>query len=152
MDARISAGAFTSGQACRLTGVPYRRLDYWASSGFLSPSAQAADGTGTWRGYTFVDLVQLRVAKRLRDAGISLQGLRTVQERLRQEHTLEAPLAQTYLLTNGRDVFEVKRGRDEVWSMLRQPGQRSFPWVILDLSQTVAEVREAVEAEQRKVG
>lgn len=152
MDARITEGAFTSGQVCRLTGVPYRTLDYWASSGFLSPSAQAADGTGTWRFYTFLDLVQLRVAKRLRDAGISLQGLRIVQERLRQERNLDAPLAQTYLLTNSRDVFEVKRGRNEVWSMLRQPGQRSFPWIILDLTHTVAEVREAVEAERRKAG
>jgi hypothetical protein len=56
------------------------------------------------------------------------------------------------LLTNGTDVFEVKRGQREVWSILRQPGQRGFPWVILDLSQTVADVRESLEAEQRKVG
>jgi len=152
MDAWSSAGAFTSGQACRLTGVPYRRLDAWASSGFLAPSAHAADGTGTWRGYTFGDLVQLRVAKRLRDVGMSLPGLRIVQELLRQERTFEAPRAQTYLLTDGRDVCAVKRGRDEVWSMLRQPGQRGFPWVILDLSQTVADVREAVEAERRQGG
>ena len=150
MDARISEGAFTSGQACRFTGVPYRRLDYWASSGFLSPSAQAAEGTGTWRGYTFRDLVQLRVAKRLRDAGISLQGLRKVQQRLQQERQLEAPLAATYLVTNGRDVFEVKHGKDAVWSLLQAPGQRGFPWVVLDLSHTVADVRQAVDAERRR--
>jgi DNA-binding transcriptional MerR regulator len=152
MDARISAGAFTSGQACRLSGVPYRRLDYWATSGFLPPSAQVAEGTGTWRGYTFLDLVQLRVAKRLRDAGISLQGLRKVKQRLQEERQLEAPFAGTYLVTNGWDVFEVKHGKDDVWSLLEEPGQRSFPWVILDLSQTVAEVREAVETARRKVG
>jgi DNA-binding transcriptional MerR regulator len=152
MDPRISEGAFTSGQACRLSGVAYRTLDYWASSGFLPPSAQETEGKGTWRGYSFRDIVQLRVAKRLRDAGISLQGLRKVQQRLKQEHSLEAPFAETYLVTNGRDVFDVKRGKDDVWSLLQQPGQRSFPWVILDLSQTVAEVRQAVEAERRKVG
>jgi DNA-binding transcriptional MerR regulator len=152
MDARITEGAFTSGQACRLSGVAYRTLDYWAASGFLPPSAQETEGKGTWRGYSFTDIVQLRVAKRLREAGISLQGLRKVQQRLRQERNLDAPLAETYLLTNGTDVFEVKRGQREVWSILRQPGQRGFPWVILDLSQTVADVREQVEAEQRKVG
>lgn len=145
-------GAFTAGQASRLSGVRYRTLDYWATSCFLPPSAQAAEGTGTQRGYTFRDLVQLRVATRLRAAGISLQGLRKVQQRLQQERQLEAPFAATYLVTNGRDVYEVKHGKDAVWSLLGAPGQRSFPWVILDLSQTVAEVREAVEAEQRKVG
>lgn len=152
MDARISAGAFTSGQACRLSGVAYRTLDYWASSGFIPPGGQETEGKGSWRGYTFRDIVQLRVAKRLRDAGISLQGLRKVQQRLKQEHALEAPFAETYFVTNGRDVFDVKRGKDAVWSLLQQPGQRSFPWVILDLSQTVTEVREAVAVELRKVG
>lgn len=144
-------GAFTAGQASRLSGVRYRTLDYWATSHFLPPSAQMAEGTGTQRGYTFRDLVQLRVAKRLRDAGISLQGLRRVKQRLQEERQLEAPFAETYLVTNGRDVYEVKRGKDDVWSLLQQPGQRSFPWVILDLAQTVAEVREAVETERRKV-
>jgi len=99
-----------------------------------------------------MDIVQLRVAKRLREAGISLQGLRQVQQRLRQERNLDAPLAETYLLTNGRDVFEVKRGQREIWSMLRQPGQRGFPWVILDLSQTVSDVKKGVEDEQRRIG
>jgi len=152
MDPRMTEGAFTAGQACRLSGVAYRTLDYWAASGFVSPSTQEADGKGTWRGYSFLDIVQLRVAQRLREAGISLQGLRKVQQRLRQEHTLDAPLAQTYLLTNGRDVFEVKRGQREVWSLLRQPEQRGFPWVILDLSETVAEVRKAMDEEQRRIG
>jgi hypothetical protein len=92
------------------------------------------------------------VAKRLRDAGISLQGLRKVQQCLKQEHSLEAPFAETYLVTNGHDVFEVKRGRDDVWSLLQEPCQRGFPWIIFDLSQTVAEVRQAVEAERQKVG
>jgi hypothetical protein len=97
-------------------------------------------------------LVQLRVAKRLRDAGISLQGLRRVKQRLQEERQLEAPFAEMYLITNGQDVYEVRRGKDAVWSLLQAPGQRSFPWVILDLSQTVAEVRQAVEAERRSVG
>jgi hypothetical protein len=55
-----------------------------------------------------------------------------------------------YLVTNGRDVYEVKRGKDAVWSLLVEPEQRGFPWVILDLSQTVTEVRQAIEAERRQ--
>jgi hypothetical protein len=63
---------------------------------------------------------------------------------------LEAPFAETYLVTNGRDVYKVQHGKDDVWSLLQQPGQRSFPWIILDLAQTVTEVREAVQTERRK--
>ena len=147
-----TASVWTAGQVARLSGVPYRTVDYWAATGFIPPSVQAAHGKGQWRGYSFRDIVQLRVAKRLRDAGISLQGLRKVQQRLQQERQLEAPFAATYLVTNGRDVFEVKHGKDDVWSLLQAPGQRSFPWVILDLSHTVADVRQAVEAERRQAG
>ena len=152
MQQHDTAGVWTAGQVARLSGVPYRTVDYWASSGFIEPSVQAAQGRGQWRGYSFRDIVQLRVARRLRDAGISLQGLRKVKQRLQQERRLEAPFAEMYLVTNGRDVYEVRRGKDAVWSLLQEPGQRSFPWVILNLSQTVAEVRDAVEAERRKVG
>ena len=142
---------FSAGQTCRLAGVPYRTLDYWATSRFLPPSAQSAQGKGSFRSYAFRDLVQLRVAKRLRDAGISLQGLRKVQKRLAREEQLEAPFAATYLVTNGQDVFEVKQGKKEVWSLLQQPGQRGFPWILLDLSHTVEEVRQAAIEETRQV-
>jgi DNA-binding transcriptional MerR regulator len=145
-----TASVWTAGQVAHLSGVPYRTVDYWASSGFIEPSVQAAQGRGQWRGYSFRDIVQLRVAKRLREAGISLQGLRKVKQRLQQERRLEAPFAEMYLVTNGRDVYEVKRGKDAVWSLLAEPEQRGFPWVILDLSQTVAEVRQAIEAERRQ--
>ena len=150
MEGYHTASVWTAGQVARLSGVPYRTVDYWATTGFIPPSVQAAHGRGQWRGYSFRDIIQLRVAKRLRDAGISLQGLRTIKRRLQQERRLEAPFAEMYLVTNGRDVYEVKHGKDAVWSLLSEPEQRSFPWVILDLSQTVAEVRQALEAERRQ--
>jgi DNA-binding transcriptional MerR regulator len=152
MEEHGNASVWTAGQVASLSGVPYRTVDYWASSGFIEPSVQAAQGKGQWRGYSFRDIVQLRVAKRLRDAGISLQGLRKIKERLQKERQLEAPFTEMYLVTNGHDVYEVRRGKDAVWSLLQAPGQRSFPWVILDLSHTVADVRQAVEVEQCKVG
>ena len=48
---------------------------HWAASGFVAPSAQECQGKRTRCNYTFRDIVQLRVAKRLRDAGLSHQGL-----------------------------------------------------------------------------
>lgn len=136
---------FSAGQASRLSEVRYRTLDYWARSEFLTPSVQEASGKGSDRRYTFLDIVQLRVAKRMRDAGISLQGLRKVQTLLRKERGMAAPFAETYLVTNGRDVFELKQGRRAVWSLLKNPGQGCYPWIILDLTQTVKEVAKAIE-------
>src|ERR1041384_2470738 len=124
MDGQGPANIWTAGQVARLSGVPYRTVDYWATTGFIPPSVQAAHGRGQWRGYAFRDLVQLRVAKRLRDAGISLQGLRKINACLQEESGLEAPLADMYLVTNGRDVYEVRCGKDAVWSLVQAPGQR----------------------------
>jgi DNA-binding transcriptional MerR regulator len=80
---------FTAKQVVALTGVPYKRLDSWANSGFLMPSLAEADGTGSRRLYSFQDLIALRTAKILRDAGISLQGLRKVMHFLRDTRRLE---------------------------------------------------------------
>jgi DNA-binding transcriptional MerR regulator len=147
MKGEVVRQVFSAGQASRLSRVRYRTLDYWARSGFLAPSAQEASGKGSDRRYTFLDIVQLRVAQRMRDAGISLQGLRKVQALLK-ERGLQMPFAKTYLVTNGRDVFELKHDSQAVWSVLKDSGQGCYPWIILDLTQTVKEVVKAVEEEQ----
>src|SRR5437870_5747837 len=61
---------------CKLVGISYRQLDYWARTGLVTPSIREAGGSGTQRLYSFRDLVQLRVIKKLIDAGISLQRVR----------------------------------------------------------------------------
>lgn len=44
---------FTAGEAEKLTGVPYDRLDYWVRSGFIKPSIAGAKGKGSKRLYGF---------------------------------------------------------------------------------------------------
>lgn len=137
----VEPEGFSTAQVERLTGIGAKTLHFWDRSGFLSPSVVGAHGTGSRRIYSFRDLVALRVAAQLRDAGISLQSLRKVVAALREMHGLEQPLVETYLVTNGLDVFE-KHGED-VMSVLRQPGQAMFSFVI-DLSRTVETLREAI--------
>ncbi len=137
----VGPEGFSTVQVERLTGIGAKTLHFWDRSGFLSPSLVAAHGTGSRRIYSFRDLVALRVAAQLRDAGISLQSLRKVMSALREMHGLEQPLAETYLVTNGHDVFE-KHGED-VMSVLRQPDQVMFSFVI-DLSRTVETLQEAI--------
>ena len=72
------AESFSAGEAAKITGVPYRNLDHWARTKFIVPSISEARGTGTERKYAFDDLVALRVARELREGGISTQALRQV--------------------------------------------------------------------------
>ena len=137
----VESEGFSTAQVERLTGIGAKTLHFWDRSRFLSPSVVQAHGTGSRRIYSFRDLVALRVAAQLRDAGISLQSLRKVVTALREIHGLEQPLAETFLVTNGHDVLE--RHGDELMSVLRQPGQSMFSFVI-DLSRTVETLREAI--------
>lgn len=129
--------------ACRITGLSYRQLDYWDRTHVIKPTLQEATGTGSARLYSFVDLVQLRVAKVLRDKGISLQRLCKCLTYLRK-HTpeVEQPLAQLRLLTDGDSVFVLTKDPKIMVDTLRG-GQ--LVWS-LALGEIVAEVRGKVSA------
>jgi predicted RNase H-like HicB family nuclease len=88
-----------------LTGLSRMQLDHWAKSGIVRPS-KAGGGKGTRNEYSFKDLVQLKVAKRLRDEGIRLQRIRKALVFLRRNFPeIEAPLSELRFLTNGVDLF-----------------------------------------------
>lgn len=59
-----------------IVGISYRQLDHWTSTGLVNPSVRDAEGSGSQRLYGFDDIVRLKVIKRLRDAGVSLQRIR----------------------------------------------------------------------------
>lgn len=76
-------GGFRGPQVCKLVGITYRQLDYWARTGLLRPSIADARGSGSQRRYSYHDVLDLKVIKRLLDAGISLQRARQAVECLR---------------------------------------------------------------------
>lgn len=92
-------------QVCKLVDISYRQLDYWARTELLEPSLRAAEGSGTQRLYSFPDLVQLRVIKRLLDTGISLVKIRKAIEWLRSEMDSDNPLTNSTLLSDGNDIW-----------------------------------------------
>lgn len=95
--------------AVALTGISYRRLDYWARTGIIRP-AKAAAGKGSRREFSFKDLVALKVAKRLRDEGITLQKIRKAITFLRKNFPdISQPLAELRFITDGATVFVVDR-------------------------------------------
>jgi len=90
--------------ACNAAGITYRQLDYWARTGLVVPEIRPAGGSGTQRLYSFRDILMLKVVKRLLDAGISLQQIRTAIDHLRARGVRD--LTEVTLMSDGISVFE----------------------------------------------
>jgi len=107
-------------------------VDYWATTGVVRPSAKSAAGKGTRREYSFKDLVALKMAKRLKDEGISLQKIRKALAFLRKHFPdLTQPLAELRFLTDGETVY-VGRDREKIIDTLNQ-GQFVFSLALGDI-------------------
>lgn len=100
--------AYNTKTASAVTGASERQLRYWDRLGIVKPSVGEAEGRGSRRLYSFLDLVQARVAKRLRDGGLSLQKLREALGILKEHpDQVRHPLAQLSLITDGDTVFRL---------------------------------------------
>ena len=103
MDAHYSAG-----EVVRLIGVSRRQLRYWAGTDLVPPSTRTPGGHAR---YAFEDLVALKTAKRLIDAGVSLQRIRKSIRALRQLlPKVERPLAEVVLVATGDVVLAFRNG------------------------------------------
>jgi DNA-binding transcriptional MerR regulator len=95
-------------QVCKIVGITYRQLDYWARTRLLTPSVQGARGSGSQRLY----------------AGMSLKRIRQAMEILRCQLDSERPLADVTLLSDGSTIFAA-HSADEVVDVFRR-GQGVF--------------------------
>ncbi len=117
--------AYGIGEVCRITGLNRITLHLWDKTGFLRATvAGGGRGTGNRRKYSFGDLVALRLAKKLRDGGVSLRALKKIAAYLKKLGKKENSFGACYLALSGTDVV-MKRG-DEVFSVLEKPGQYSL--------------------------
>ncbi len=94
---------------CKIVGITYRQLDYWTTTGLVTPSIRNADGSGSQRLYSFDDIVQLRIIANLLDTGVSLQRIRTAIEFVR-ERGLD--LRNITLLSDGKTVYALDDQRE----------------------------------------
>jgi len=108
--------------ACAAAGITYRQLDYWARTGLVEPSIRSAGGSGTQRLYGFRDILVLKIVKRLLDAGVSLQNIRTAVDHLRGRGVTE--LERITLMSDGASIYECTSA-DEMYDLV-QGGQGVF--------------------------
>ena len=121
-------------QVCKIVGISYRQLDYWARTDLVRPSLADARGSGTQRRYSYRDLVRLKVIKNLLDSGVKLQAARKAIEYVRGD--LGDDWASASLVLNGSDSVLVRTGEDLV-DVVRQ-GQGVLN--IVSLGQVVDEL------------
>jgi DNA-binding transcriptional MerR regulator len=108
---------FRGPQVCKIVGITYRQLDYWARTDLIRPSIADAKGSGTQRRYSYRDLVELKVIKNLLDAGVSLQLARKAIEYIRQN--LGEDIASANLVMDGAHPV-LARSDGEVIDLMRK--------------------------------
>jgi DNA-binding transcriptional MerR regulator len=137
-DAR-TARLFRSGQVVRILGVSRRQLQYWAETDLVAPSARTQGGHHR---YTFEDLVALRAARQLIDAGVSVQRIRhSIGSLKRILPEVKKPLAELVLVATGDLVLVLHQGS----TFEAISGQE---W-ILEVSELQREVERGLAAEAR---
>ena len=119
-------------------------LSRWSKShkpAVFAPALPRTDGRLT---LTFLDLIQLRVVKGFRVAGVPLQRIRTAAETAADFFSTSHPLAFHRFKTDGRDIFGdvVERGRHWGLVNLSASGQKVFPELV---EQSLKEISYATE-------
>jgi DNA-binding transcriptional MerR regulator len=132
---------FRAPHVCSLVGITYRQLDYWARTDLITPSMQQAHGSGSQRLYSFTDVVQLKMIKRLKDAGMSLPKIRLAMETLREYLGGDRSLADVTLVADGASIYAAT-SPNEIIDVLKR-GQGVFAMAVGPLTEELeADVQE----------
>jgi DNA-binding transcriptional MerR regulator len=120
----LNQDAFTSKQACYLSGCTSHQLRYWDKVGLVSPSIQSSHGKpGVPKLYSFRDIVSLKVIKTLLDNGMSIQRVRRAWRYLTRNGDLQDELSKTKLISDGETIYTIED--NEVFDALKL-GQLAF--------------------------
>lgn len=134
---------FESKKIAKMLGISLRQIQYWDEQGIVQPSIKKAYGRGTRRLYSFEDLVQLKVVKRLRDNNISLNKIKKSVAYLKKElPNVVKPLAEFTFITDGETIFNLTDDSDKLIDTLRS-GQLTWNIPIKNIVQEVVTIKEA---------
>lgn len=135
----MSEPGYRGPQVCKIVGITYRQLDYWARTELVRPSVMDANGSGTQRLYSYRDLVELKVIKQMLDAGISLQSARKAVESLR---AFDEDLASVRIVIQGPTIV-LAQSDEQVMDLLR--GGQGVLSVVLDIEPLQQTITQAVQ-------
>ena len=121
-----------------VVGITYRQLDHWARTGLVEPSLARATGSGSRRRFSYDNLLELKVIKRLVDSGIKLEKIRSIFDYMRSE--LQEDISRANLVIDGANVVCARS--DAEFIDLLQRGQGVLN--VLPLSDVKQEVDAAI--------
>ena len=105
---RATRDLYRVGDVAKIIGISRRQLQYWDETDLVRPISRTPGGHAR---YAFEDLVALKTAKRLIDAGVSVQRIRKSIRALRDIlPAVERPLAEVVLVATGDVVLAFKDG------------------------------------------
>lgn len=124
---------YTIGQISRLSGLPVRRLRFYADKGLLPPVERTESG---YRVFTDADLIRIDLIRALRDAGLGLEAIRDVlSSRLSITDVLTLRLAEIETQINSQ-----RRVATAIRAALRSPEPTNDDlrriWTMTNLSQS----------------
>lgn len=100
---RVQTDLFRTKEVVQILEISRRQLQYWAQTDLVVPSVKTRGGHHR---YTFQDLVALKATKRLIDAGVSVQRIRSSIRALREIlPNIERPLSELVLVATGEVVL-----------------------------------------------
>jgi len=133
---------FSGPAVCRITGVTYRQLDYWARTGLVTPSVTPAQGSGSKRVYSYADVVEVKVIKSLIDAGVSLPRARQAVNCLREQLGVDVK-SVSLVLSGSRSVLAYSDG--DIIDLLKG-GHGVFN--VISLESVTADIDRSLEVEE----
>lgn len=140
----MSEAGYTCQQVMHITRLSRRQLSYWRKTGLVVPTQHT---TGGHARYSFADLLALKTARKLIDAGVSVQRIRkSIVSLTNFLPTCTAPLTELSLIATGDMILVLHR--ETAFEALT--GQE---WIypVAELAREAARSRGIVEPEQNEL-
>ena len=115
---------YTGPEVCKITGISYRQLDHWTTTKLINASVRNIKGSGFHRIYSFNDIVLVKLVKKLRSAGISLQKIRIALKNVNSILGKNSNISDVSIFSDGSSIY-VLTDNDQMIDLLKK-GQAVF--------------------------
>lgn len=145
---------FSIQQVIGVIGVTRRQLVYWHKTGLVIPSCRTKGGHAR---YSFSDLIALKTAKKLIEAGLSVQRIRnSIASLIKFLPTCREPLAELSLVATGdvilvlhqNSAFEALTGQE--WILpIAELQEEARHWEVGNKIPTPIQIKLALTADEK---
>ena len=115
---------YTGPEVCKITDISYRQLDHWTTTKLINASVRNIKGSGFHRIYSFNDIVLVKLVKKLRSAGVSLQKIRIALKNVDSILGKNSNLSDVSIFSDGTTIY-VLNDNDQMIDLLKK-GQAVF--------------------------